>query len=220
MDVLINKTEKKHVMDVYNKIATHFNYTRAYKWKWINDFMEYYNSSHLVYDIGCGSGRNITPPPNDNNNFPKCIGIDNCSEFINICREKNLNVIECDMLSLPFEDNSGDAIISIASFHHLSTRERRIGALLEMKRVIKFKEENNNIGKILLSVWSINQPKKTRRTFEYGNSIVPWDNHGEILNRYYYIFKNEEILELFEYVGLNVESHFWDCGNEIYILTK
>jgi len=224
----VNEKETKFVKDVYNKIAPHFNHTRVYKWAWINDFMNCYNSLDLVYDIGCGSGRNITPPKYCdkmlNNDFPKCIGIDNCREFINICREKNLDVIECDMLSLPFDDNTADGIISIASFHHLSTRDRRINALMEMKRVLKYSNMDNkngiNSGKILLSVWSINQPEKTRRKFKYGNTIVPWNNNGEVFDRYYYIFKNEEMIELFEYVGLRAERHFWDCGNEIYILTK
>jgi len=212
--------ETELVKNVYDNIAHHFNYTRAYKWKWINEFIECYDNTNILYDIGCGSGRNIIPPLNKADKFPKCIGIDNCNNFINICREKKLEVYKCDMLSLPFKNNSADAIISIASFHHLSTLERRIGTLLEMKRVLKKSNKNNNIGRILLSVWSINQPENTRRKFRYGDIIVPWNNHDEIFNRYYYIFKISELYQLFEKVGLNIEKHFWDYGNEIFILTK
>ena len=57
-----------------------------------------------------------------------------------------------------------------------------------MKRLIKPE------CKILLSVWSINQPAKTKKSFDkYGDNIVLWNNYGTIYERYYYIFKIDEI---------------------------
>ena len=35
---MITETEEKYVKDVYENIAERFNHTRAYKWKWIDDF--------------------------------------------------------------------------------------------------------------------------------------------------------------------------------------
>ena len=71
------------------------------------------------------------------------------------------------------------------------------------------------------AVWSINQPKKTRRIFnDYGDSTVLWDNYGTIYERYYYIFKVDEIKNLFKKAGLELIKHNYDCGNEIFILTK
>ena len=100
-------------------------------------------------------------------------------------------------------------------FHQLSSYENRINALLEMKRLIKPE------GKILLSVWSINQPAKTKKSFDnYGDNIVLWNNYGTIYERYYYIFKIDEIKDLFEKTDLILLSHFYDCGNEIFILKK
>jgi len=208
---ITNKTEELFVQKTYNKIACHFNDTRSYQWSWITEFMKQYNETHLIYDIGCGSGRNITPYFN---NFPKCIGVDNCIKFIDICKNKGLEVFESDMTSLPFDNNSADAIISIASFHHLSNNERRKETLLELKRVLK------PDGKILLSIWSIKQPEKTRRKFKYGDVIVPWNSNGIIYDRYYYIFKLDEIKNLFNECGLKISNHKWDCGNEIFMLIK
>ena len=72
--------------------------------------------------------------------------------------------------------------MAVASFHHLSTVERRITALREFYRVLK------PGGKVVISVWSIQQPKKTRRTFhKYGDTMVKWDQHGEIFERYYHL---------------------------------
>jgi tRNA (uracil-5-)-methyltransferase TRM9 len=199
-------TEKDNVVGVYNEIAHHFKDTRAYTWCWIEDFMRLFEGTNtLIYDIGCGSGRNLRSNLN-------MIGVDNCDSFLDICRQEDKKVVKGCMTDIPLESGSASALICIAAFHHLSTRGRRIKALLEMKRVSKPRSL------ILLSVWSIRQPKKTRREFTYGDNIVPWNKDGVIYDRYYYIFKLAEIEELFEMAGLRVIEYKWDCGNEIYIL--
>lgn len=206
---MITETEEKYVKDVYENIAERFNHTRAYKWKWIDDFYKTLHKNSLVYDVGCGSGRNMDY---DGLNF---IGIDNCSNFIKICKSKNLQAINANIINIPLEDDTADAIVCIAMFHQLSNYENRLKALQELKRLIK------PGCKILLSIWSINQPAKTRRTFDkYGDNIVLWNNYGSIYERYYYIFQIDEIKDLFEKAGLKVVDCFHDCGNEIFILTK
>ena len=206
---MLTNTEEKYVKDVYEKIAQRFNHSRAYKWNWIEIFLQKLNKNSLVYDIGCGSGRNMMY---EGLNF---IGIDNCENFIKICQTKNLKVINANSINIPLKNNSADAIICIAMFHQLSNNENRINTLLEMKRLIK------PGGKILLSVWSINQPPKTKRIFKrYGNNIVDWNNYGTIYERYYYIFKIDEIKKLFKSANLLLLEHFYDCGNEIFVLTK
>ena len=199
--------ENDNVRKVYDEIADHFDGTRTYTWQWIADIITSLPKQSLIYDIGCGNGRNMSIP---NYNF---IGVDNCDKFVNMCLKKKLNVVQSDMCCLPFKSDSADAVMSIASFHHLYTEERREKALLEMKRVVK----PNGI--ILLSVWSIEQPKKTRRTFDkHGDTIVKWDKYGEIHERYYYIFDLKEILELFDKCGLHMIQTTWECGNEVFIL--
>ena len=76
-------------------------------------------------------------------------------------------------------------------------------------------------GKILISVWSKNQPEKNKKVFEtYGDNYVEWKKDNEVFKRYYYIFQIEEIKKLFEETGFKIENYIWDCGNEIFILTK
>lgn len=206
---MLTSVEKQYVKDVYEKIAERFNHSRQFKWKWIDDFYKTLNKESLVYDIGCGSGRNMNY---DGLHF---IGIDNCDNFIKICKRKKLNVINNNVTNISLEDNTADAIICIAMFHQLSSNIHRIQTLLEIKRLIK------PGCKILLSVWSKNQPQKTRRTFDkYGDNIVLWNNYGSIYERYYYIFKIDEIKELFKKTDLQLLQHKYDCGNEIFILTK
>ena len=58
----------------------------------------------------------------------------------------------------------------------------------------------------MLSVWSKTQPEKTKRKFSaWGDTLVPWKNlKGEIFERYYYIFRLDEIKQLFLDNGLNI----------------
>jgi len=230
-DTDTNFLENISVKQIYNQIANHFDSTRHYKWQWITDFILSMPTNSTIYDIGCGNGRNMLYP---NYNF---IGIDNSESFVNICLDKGLNVLHGEMDNLPFENNSCDAIINIAAFHHLASIDRRLKSLNEMNRVLKLG------GKILLSVWSKDQPAKTKRVFEnYGVNLVPWkkpihtqNNHKknkqnklnklnkeqeDVKMRFYYIFRIKELIDLFNKAGLTILEHKWDCGNEVFILQK
>jgi SAM-dependent methyltransferase len=198
--------EIDNVKNIYDIIAPEFNQTRGYYWQPISDFINELPNNSLIYDIGCGNGRNMTY---NNHTF---IGIDNCQKFVDICKNKGLNAICNNMTDIQLASDSTDFIICIASFHHLSNKENRLKSLLEMKRLIK------SGGKILLTIWSKTQPKKTRVTFDnYGDNIVYWKN---IHPRYYYIFAMDEIKGLFNEAGLNIKSHEYDCGNEVFVLQK
>ena len=201
--------EMTHVKDVYEEIAPHFSNTRVYKWSWVIDFLDSLTPGSLVYDLGCGNGRNME------HGGLKFIGVDNCENFIKICREKKLEVVAGNITNVPLKNELADAAICIAVIHHLSSEENRIKALMEMKRLVK------PGGKILISVWSINQPQKTRRSFNnYGNNIVLWNNYGKVYERYYYIFKLDEIKNLIKKTGFNIINYQYACGNEIFTLMK
>ncbi len=203
--------EYTNVKNIYENIAIEFSDKRYNKWDWIEEFINNNKVGSTILDVGCGNGRNMI---NNKYNF---YGIDNCNNFINIANEKKLNVLLSDMTNIPFIDNYFDAIISIASFHHLSTVNRREQCLNELNRILKPN------GQLLLSVWSINQShnRKLNNKFIHGDNIVPWkDNKGNIKgNRYYYIFNIEEIKTLLEKYFI-IKTHFWNHGNEIFILNN
>lgn len=201
--------ETQYVTDVYNKIGNHFDVTRVNHWSWITEFIKKLPHNSFILDNGCGNGRNMLYP---NYHFQ---GVDSSQTFVDMCIKKGLNCELCDMCSLPFKDDTFDAILSIAAFHHLVTPERRMKALHEMYRVLK------PDGKVIMSIWSITQPSKTRRVFtQYGDTIVPWKNPSGTYERYYYIFEIDEICSLFKDAGFKMISHYWDTGNEIFELTK
>lgn len=198
--------ETQYVKQTYQEIAPHFSSKRAISWNWIEDFLDNFTPTTPIGDLGCGGGRCMRLDWN-------FIGIDNCHKFIDICQEKGLNAQYGELIDLPLETNELDVIISIASFHHLATNERRIMALKEMKRVSK------SGGKILISVWSVNQPKESKRKLVYGNNIVPYIiEDGKARERYYYVFEKKELENLFLQVGFKIIDYQWNYGNEIYYL--
>lgn len=208
------------VAQVYNEIAEEFSDTRAYLWPWVTEFIndikqhtKKEDTKVNILDIGCGSGRNIKAYSDD---IIQVKGIDLSSKFVEMCKSNNMDVVLGNMTNMPFEKESFNYIIAIASFHHLESESDRIMALKEMWRILKPN------GTILISVWSKTQPKKTKRQFQkYGDQMVPWKSiKGIEYKRYYYIFKLEEIIHLFEKVGFSIERMSWNCGNEIFIIKK
>jgi ubiquinone/menaquinone biosynthesis C-methylase UbiE len=203
--------ENTHVKQIYENIANEFSDKRYNSWPWVENFISSIPKNSTILDIGCGNGRNMR------NKDYIFYGVDNCENFIKLAKIVTSNVFLLDMTKLPFPDNYFDAIISIASFHHLSNNIRRNECLKEMKRVLKPN------GKILLSIWSLNQShnKKLDNKFIYGSNIVPWKDikRNIIGNRYYYIFKIDEITDLIKQF-FNIDSHNWIYGNEIFILNN
>lgn len=201
------------VQESYDLISSYFSVTRVYIWSWTNDFISKLPNNSIILDIGSGNGRNSK----FNNHIFFCLDISYNQLNMN-CNKKRIS-IHANMINMPFLNNSFDTILCIASFHHLQTVEERHNCLLEIKRILK------SNGKILLSVWSFNQPIKTKRTFKnYGDNIVEWntnyknkDGKNIIIPRYYYIFTINEITELLEKFFI-IKKKYWNCGNEIFEL--
>lgn len=77
-----------------------------------------------------------------------------------------------DNLSLPFRDESLDAVLSIAVVHHFATTERRVCALRELARVLRIG------GRLIISVWAMEQ---SHRKFESQDVLVPWHRSQHLM---------------------------------------
>ena len=202
------------IQESYDTIAKYFSDTRVYTWKWTDKFINNLEDKSFILDIGSGNGRNTRY----NNHF--IIGLDISFQQLKM-NNKYSNDIHANMINIPFKNNTFNSIICIASFHHLKNEIERINCLKEMHRIL------NKNGKILLSVWSINQPDKTKRKFKsYGDTIVNWNTNRKddlgnfiIIPRYYYIFNLDELKNLICNF-FKIDSYYWDCGNEIFELSK
>ncbi|KAJ8675386.1 hypothetical protein QAD02_011172, partial [Eretmocerus hayati] len=150
--------EQAYVHEVYEQCAE--GTLHANNWPRVQQFLEQLEPGALVADVGCGNGKYLSV----NHNVFK-IGVDRCTKFTSIAREKDNEVLACDNLSLPFRDESFDAVLSIAVVHHFSTTERRVRALKELARVLRIG------GKLVISVWAMEQK---HRKFESQDVLVPW----------------------------------------------
>ncbi|KAK6940116.1 Methyltransferase type 11 [Dillenia turbinata] len=142
--------EKKYVHRVYDAIAPHFSATRFAKWPKVASFLSSLNSGSLVLDAGCGNGKYLGL-------VPSCyfIGCDISAPLINICADGGHEVVVADAVNLPYRSCFGDAAISIAVLHHLSTEERRKRAVCELVRAVK------KGGLVLITVWAKEQEDKS-----------------------------------------------------------
>lgn len=145
--------EKKYVHRVYDAIAPHFSSTRFAKWPKVAAFLESLPTGSLILDAGCGNGKYLGL-----NNSCYFIGCDISPPLIKICADKGHEVLVADAVNLPYRTNFGDAAISIAVLHHLSTENRRKKAIEELVRVVK------KGGLVLITVWAVEQEDKSLLT--------------------------------------------------------
>lgn len=108
--------EQENVHRVYDEIATHFSETRHSPWPKVEAFVRELGAGAVLADIGCGNGKYLTL----DDGLCK-IGGDRSVGLLNVCRERGLNVFQCDCLYVPLRDGSMDGCISIAVIHHLAS---------------------------------------------------------------------------------------------------
>ncbi|XP_022744240.1 alkylated DNA repair protein alkB homolog 8-like isoform X2 [Durio zibethinus] len=145
--------EKKYVHRVYDAIAPHFSSTRFAKWPKVAAFLESLPTGSLVLDAGCGNGKYLGL-----NSSCYFIGCDISPPLIKICVDKGHEALVADAVNLPYRTNFGDAAISIAVLHHLSTENRRKKAIEELVRVVR------KGGLVLITVWAVEQEDKSLLT--------------------------------------------------------
>ena len=194
--------EEMYVKNVYNKIASEFDTTRYRPWTCVEEFLNTIPKGSIIGDIGCGNCKNMLYRKDCLN-----YGCDFSESLVNICLQKNLNVICGDILNIPYKNDSFDYTICIAVLHHLSTIEKRKKAIEELERVTK------KGGKILVLVWAFEQEEDSRRKFTTQENFVDWrDKQQNLLGkRYYYVFQKNELESLVD--EKKVEKSFYEKGN-------
>ena len=132
---------------------------------------------------------------------------------------------------MPHPDNTFDFAISVASVHHLSTKERRIDAIGAILRTLRQSIDANvpvqHGGQVLIFVWALEQ-KNSRRGWDEGHEqdvLVPWikaaekDPHRKMLEdretyqRYYYLYRQGELEEDVISAGGRVVTTGYDKDN-------
>lgn len=201
--------DARRASETFDSIAEHFDKTRNRPWKEVVDFLE--GCEGALLDIGCGNGRHLMEALDIG---LKIYGVDASSELLKICRKKTgdkAKVVRSGVKSLPFKDESFDNAIYIASIHHL--KKARVKSLKESKRVLK------EGGKILISGWAREQDRWDLEEDEQ-DVIVPWNREdGEVIDRFYHLYRLDELCEDVKKSGLKVVKAFHSKGNN-YVEAK
>jgi tRNA (uracil-5-)-methyltransferase TRM9 len=154
-----------------------------------------------LLNAGCGHGPDFLP---FKDRF-ELYGVDYSGEMLRLGQKYarkygfSAEPAQADMRYLPFRDESFDYAISVAALHHIETREGRLQAFLELKRILK------PGGEAFITVWNHRQP---RFWFTAADTQVPWKTGGEILNRYYHLFSYGEAERLVKKSGLRLIRSF------------
>jgi tRNA (uracil-5-)-methyltransferase TRM9 len=104
---------------------------------------------------------------------------------------------QADLRLLPYENDSFDWAIAIASYHHLKGQDEQLKALAELKRILKPN------GEAFITVWNKNQ---RRFLFKPREMLLPFKVGGKTVERYYYLFSYREIGKLVRQAGFEILS--------------
>lgn len=205
-DKILAETRKS-----YDLIADKFSNTRQYPWKEFEDFNKYIQSGYKVLDVGCGNGRLWGTLKDKNIDY---YGVDFSQNLIAKAQQKypQANFLFADVLNLPFEKESFDAVFAIAVFHHIPSYYRQ-KALAEINRILKkqgiFITTNWNLWQ--KHWWGLLYQYTKDKIFgkselDYGDVYRPWKNErGEIVTkRYCHAYTKRELKKLLKNSGFEI----------------
>ena len=197
------KKQKK----VWNKIAPEWYEFRTRPSEYTLEFLK--NKSGNILDLGSGSGRHLVKI-----NKGKMWLVDFSKKMIKFAKEKaKKNKIQAeffvsDLTELPFKDDFFDSAVAIASIHCIEGKENREKAIKELFRVLKKGAEAD------IAVWNKDSKKFKNSPKE---KYVRWRDKGK---RYYYLFDEKEIHELFKKTGFKIKEKFTPKKNIRFIVEK
>jgi tRNA (uracil-5-)-methyltransferase TRM9 len=213
---------KADVRSTYDKIAESYAAARTQPWPEVLDFINEVPAGDLVLDVGCGHGRHSRPLALTGH---RVVGIDLSRRLLSIGKKsttksrefQTIEWIAAEATALPFPDGIFDEALSIAVLHHLPTREDRVRALEEMRRVLRAG------GTAFVTVWSIEHPRVAELLGgrpKKPDVEIPWRlPDGSVVSRPYHLFREGELGESVIESGLQGERFFGSGGNW-YALAK
>ncbi len=241
----------KQVQQDYNSIAEEFSQSRFKTWYEFQIYKELIQQDDKVLDIGCGNGRllkslhdrkieykgvdiskGILKQAQENFSFRRFINDEGEKEVID--KDTEYAFKKGQFGDLDEKDDYYDVAISVAAFHHLPGKIKRLEALAEVERILK------DGGYFAFSVWNLFQPRwrklvwesfhpKRLKEYEFGDCFVAWGDSG--VERYYHAFTPWEMRKLIKQSGLvlideiyvtkkGMVKNWWSCENMVFICKK
>lgn len=148
-----------------------------------------------VLDFGSGSGRHLIKIKSG-----KIHLLDFSKEMIELAKKKakteniKAEFAVSSMTKTPYENNFFDSAICISALHCLTKLEQK-RAIKELHRILKPKAQ------AFIGVW--NKESKRLKRHKGKEALIKWNDKGE---RYYYLFDEKEVQELFKKQGFKIIS--------------
>jgi ubiquinone/menaquinone biosynthesis C-methylase UbiE len=207
----------------YDNISENWETKRQFFWKPVVDFAQSFSNKEKLrfLDLGCGGGRHLELAVKSGFLQANCLGSDISKGQLETVSSKGFKTLKCDFTSIPVEDESFDSVVCIAAFHHLLNRDLQVKALREFRRILKASS------RILISNWFPDkyflekQISKGKFVFDQGDNKkvrVTYDLEGKKLDRFYYLFDEDELNILFITAGFKIISKEYFKGNLYHIL--
>ena len=178
---------------VWNAIAEEWHEFKDKPSELSKDFLK--KCSGNVLDLGSGSGRHLIKIRKG-----KMYLVDFSEKMIRLAKkrakEKKIDAefFISDLTKPPFEDEFFDYAISISALHCLSPKIHK-KAILELYRVMKPKSKS------LIGVWNFHSKRFNQKNGK--EKFIKWRDRGK---RYYYLFEEKEIHDLFRKTGFKILS--------------
>ena len=183
----------KNQQNLWDKIAPEWHEHKKIPSELSKKFLK--STKGNVLDLGSGSGRHLTQISHG-----KMYLLDFSKEMLKIAEKKakskkiKAKFIHSNLTRIPFEKDFFDFAISISALHCLKQKDSK-KAIKELYRVMKPKS------KILIGVWNFQSKRFNQKKGK--EKLVGWKDKGK---RYYYLFEEEEIHNLFKKTGFKILS--------------
>lgn len=196
---LENKAEEKGLVSqekVWDNIAEEWHEYKKFASVSSLDFLKRANGN--VLDLGSGSGRHMTDIKEG-----KTWMQDISSEMLRLAKDKSeklgikIETIHSPMDVIPMEDSFFNFAICVSSLHCVEGEGNRKKAVEELYRVMK------KGGEAYVGVWNFNSKRFDRKRKKGKDQMIGWSDKGV---RYYYLFEENEVHDLFKSVGFKLVS--------------
>lgn len=199
----------------YDRIADHFSATREYAWPEVVEFLDDRRGRRAL-DLGCGNGRHAERLTA---HADSVVGLDASRGILGTARsravergfESRVALVQGDAAALPFRDDCFDLAVYVATLHHLTPRQRRVGSLNELARVLA------PDSRAVVSVWAT---VHDRFAADHADADEGFDTYvdwtlpgGEVVPRFYHIYAPAEFRADVDASGLTPVDVFVSSGN-------
>jgi ubiquinone/menaquinone biosynthesis C-methylase UbiE len=187
------KSSIENQKQVWDNIAEEWDKFKQIPSEFSKDFLK--KCSGNVLDLGSGSGRHLTKIPKG-----KMYLVDFSDKMIEFAKKKanklkiKAEFAVANLTKLPFKDNLFDYSIYISALHCIPPKDHK-KAVEELYRVMK------PYSKSLIGVWNFNSKRFNQKQGK--EKLIKWTDKGE---RYYYLFTEDEVHELFKKAGFKILS--------------